>query len=421
LTLWVSGGCADLPVVAPVADGSPLNAKAGRPPQEQIWTSDDEYARVARAEVPGFAGFYLEDDGTPVILLNDHRQRAAAERYLAPQLARARRGRNAGAPQQPIVRKVTHDFADLKGWFDKLDVLTSREDVYMLDVDEVDNQVSVGVRDEAAIKAIRRAAALMGVPPGVLNVEIRRPTQMRATLQDWTSTLMGGYQIQGPPTAESTGECTYGFNALYQGMWMFVTASHCTYTTFAMGNTIIGQPYYLQGYEIGYEYADRGMYECAGAGTSCRRSDAAYIKLNGSRTVGQGKIAYTPFNMDPTVEPNLEVIGQNDIIRRYAGPLEVGTYLDKTGRTTGSTYGQIKEACVKIGQLICQDISSVWSDGGDSGAPMYVWLGNDQVELYGVLWGGPEGDVTTTYSSRLSGIERDLGTLTSLCAPGWGC
>ena len=98
---------------------------------------------------------------------------------------------------------------------------------------------------------------------------------------------------------------------------------------------------------------------------------------------------------------------------RYTGTLPVGTSLDKTGRTSGSTYGNVTNSCVTIGCLRCQDVSKVWSEGGDSGSPVYVWLSNNDVQLHGVMWGGPGTDYSTTYSSRLAGIEADLGALSN--------
>ena len=52
-------------------------------PKVQVKTSDDEFARASRAEAPGFAGFYLDEDGTPVIRLVDTGKGAAARQYLA--------------------------------------------------------------------------------------------------------------------------------------------------------------------------------------------------------------------------------------------------------------------------------------------------------------------------------------------------
>jgi hypothetical protein len=396
-------------------------------PSQQFWTSDDEYARIARAEVPGFAGFYFDDYGTPVILLKDLRQSEAAELYLAPELENAFQ-QNANY-HSPIFRKVTHDFADLKGWFDKLSVLMSpaRTDVYSLDIDEVRNRVFVGVRDEAAIKAVRRDAARLGVPPAVLRVEVRGPDRLLIGLQERTTYLAGGFKIEG----FTGGGCTLGFNATHLGISVFVTNSHCTYTYLAYDGGTFTQPTYFAGNEIGTELVDKALYNCNNETLICRRSDAAYIQHNGSRTIGQGKVAYTQANTGGPA-PNLTVLGYYDIIRRYAGTPTVGsTNLYKTGMKSGTTYGKITAACVtrqgydasnKYYKFVCQDLSSVYADYGDSGSAMYLLVSTTagvKVELYGILWGGTE--TGETISSRLSGIEADLGPLLNLCAPGYGC
>jgi hypothetical protein len=44
-----------------------------------------------------------------------------------------------------------------------------------------------------------------------------------------------------------------------------------------------------------------------------------------------------------------------------------------------------------------------------------------RVSLQGVVWGGPVGDYTTTYSSPLWGIESDFETTLTVCKPGYGC
>jgi hypothetical protein len=394
-----------------------------QPPQ--FWTSDDEFARVARAEVPGFAGFYFDDDGTPVILLKDLRQSEAAEQYLAAELENI--FQETGY-RVPIFRKVTHDFADLKGWFDKLNALMSpsRRDVYSLDIDEVRNRVFVGVRDEAAIKAVRREAARMGVPPGMLRVEVRPPDQLLIGLQDRTSYLAGGYKIES-----SIGGCSLGFNATHLGISVFVTNSHCTYSYLAYDGGILTQPTYFAGNEIGTELVDKALYNCNNETLVCRRSDAAYIQHNGSRTIGQGKVAYTQAATGGPAP--LTVLGYYDIIRRYTGSAPAGgvTNLYKTGMRTGTTYGKVTTSCTtrqgynannQYYKFICQDLSSVYADHGDSGSPMYLLVSTPEgvkVELYGILWGLT--GLGETISSRLSGIEADLGPLLNLCAPGYGC
>ena len=404
--------------VGPDAGDAALNRAAA---QAAVRTPDDEHARVARAEVPGFAGFYLRDDGTPVIRLVDPGQRGAAQRYLAQELVRARGGRRAGAPEQPVFLQAAYDFAQLKEWSEALHPLLGRSDVFLIDVDEVENRVLVGVADAGAIAAVRAEGARLGVPAAALHVRTQPRPEVRATVRDRFASTVGGIQI-----AFGGYVCTLGFNArrVSTGANVYVTNSHCTTTQYVSDGAAIYQNTVAAGNQIGNEVADRGMWACAGTGTSCRQADAAYISNNGTRPIGQGGIARTAWATGAA--GGLTVTGEYDIIGRYTGTLPVGTYLDKTGRTSGSTYGQVTNSCVTIGSLRCQDISKVWSEGGDSGSPVFVYVGGagtaeNDVQLHGVMWGGPGTDYTTTYSSRLSGIEADLGALNNLCRPGYGC
>jgi hypothetical protein len=392
--------------------------------QQAALSSDNEYARAAQNEVPGFAGYYLQEDGTPVVRLVDQSQRAAAQRYLAPQFAAAaRRGhRSASAPvQQPIFKAATYDFAQLNAWSEALVPMLRRSGVYLIDVDEVQNQVLVGVADGAAMAAVRSKAARLGIPEDALRFQTQAAPRVRALVRDRFTTFVGGIQI-----AFGQYLCTAGFNAkrVSNGANVFVTNSHCTTNQYASDGVTIYQNTILAGNAVGNEVADRALYACVAGVAACRKSDAVYISHNGTRTIGQGGIART--NWATGAAGGLTTIGEFDIIGRYTGTLPVGSYLDKTGRTSGSTYGLVTNSCVTIGELRCQDISKVWSEGGDSGSPVYVYIGGagaaeNDVQLHGVMWGGPGSDWTTTYSSRLSGIEADLGALNSLCRPGYGC
>jgi hypothetical protein len=405
----------------PDADAS-LNRAAAAAGKGQQWTTDHEFARVARADVPGFAGYYLQDDGTPVIRLKDQTQRGAAERYLASQLAAAakvRRGRSAGVPVRPEFREARYDFAQLKEWADPLAALaTSRSDVYTIDVDEVENRVRVGVADQGAIAAVRTEAARIGVPGDALFVETQPKPEQRVNVGDWNPTLQGGIQI-----ASAAGYCTLGFNALRDGYWIFVTNSHCTNSYFAYDGGAVYQNTVTGPNLVGWEVADTGLWNCVGTALLCRRADAAYIYQSHTRGIAQGVVARTPWAFGG--RGGLNIVGQYDIVARYAGGAPVGTWLDKTGRTSGSTYGQVTQSCVTIGNLVCQDVSNVWSEPGDSGSPMMVYTGGGPTgygaHLYGILWGGPSNSYNVTYSSRLPGIEADLGPIYNVCIPGYGC
>lgn len=417
LTLTLAAAC-DTPD-APLGP-QPDDAAMNRAPQS-FRTPDDEFARAARAEVPGFAGFYLQNDGTPVVRLVDPSQRGAAQRYLAQELTRARAGRRAGAPAQPVFIGAAYDFAQLKDWSEALHpLLSSRGDVYLIDVDEVGNRVLLGVADATAIGAVRAEAARLGIPAAALEVRTQAKPELRATVRDRFTTTLGGIQI-----AFSGYVCTLGFNArrVSTGANIYVTNSHCTGTQNAFDGIAIYQNTNAAGNQIGNEVADRALYACVTGVASCRQADAAYISNNGTRTVGQGGIARTAWATGAA--GGLTVTGEYDVIGRSTS-IAVGAYLDKTGRTSGSTYGQVTNSCVTIGSLRCQDISKVWSEGGDSGSPVFVYIGGsgtaeNDVRLHGVMWGGPGSDYTTTYSSRLAGIEADLGALNNLCRAGYGC
>jgi hypothetical protein len=413
LALLLTAACESADrVVAPEVDARAVASQAA--PQAQERTPDDEFARVARAEVPGFAGFYLQPDGTPVVRLVNQGQRGAAQRYLAQEFARARHGRHANASQQPVFLPAAYDFAQLKGWAEQLEpLMSSRGDVYLVDVDEVGNRVLLGVADATATGAVRAEAARLGIPASAVATQTQAKPQVRASLRDRHTLINGGVQI-----AFGQYLCTLGFNAVRvsTGAPIYVTNAHCTGTQYANDGIAIYQNTVASGNQIGNEVADRGMWACAGAGTSCRQADAAYISNNGTRTTGRGGIYRT--NWATGANAGTTIIGEFDIVGRYTGSLPVNSYLDKTGRTSGSTYGLVTNSCVTIGVLRCQDISKVWSEGGDSGSPVYVWITDNDVQLHGVMWGGPGSDFSTTYSSRLSGIEADLGALTNLCRSG---
>lgn len=404
---------------SPGLAASVLNSSASH--RQGPRTSDEEMAIVANNEVKGFAGVYWEGDGTPVVLLTDPAQRGAAQRYLATRLSSRGRGGTARGVEKMVVRTVPYDFAQIKSWHDRLGELFARDDVYMTDVDEVRNQVFVGVRDQAAIGVVRSAAARLGVPAAAVRVETQAAPEKRITLRERPSLLQGGYQID--LYAGTGGECTLGFNAIYNGQSVFVTNSHCSQSQYSLDYGSIWQPNVAPGAEIGAEIADVPLHWCGpyiADYLPCRHSDASIYANNGSVAADLGKLAQTAWQTGRPADITVTTV--NTITsRRLSEWLSVGDYLDKTGRTTGTTYGKVTQTCARIGSLLCQDISKVYSAPGDSGSPMYVWLGSGSVKLYGILWGGPGSDYSTSYSSRLDGIENDFDATLTVCAPGYGC
>lgn len=120
---------------------------------------------------------------------------------------------------------------------------------------------------------------------------------------------------------------------------------------------------------------------------SCRDSDATSMGV--SVGIDFGYIARTmswtgSTEIDPA-NPRFRIVGE------FTESVE-GTIVDKVGWRTGWTWGSITKSCSDRNfkgykRLICQDLASYKSDGGDSGAPVFRWNFDDTVRLYGVTLG----------------------------------
>jgi hypothetical protein len=381
--------------------------------QQSPRTVDEEFDHAARTEVPGFAGYYLAEDGSPIVRLVDARHADAARRFV--------RARNGGVPgREARVVAAEYDFSQLKGWRDRLQELVGRNGVHMLDVDERTNRVWVGVTDEGAAQALRAAARAAGVPYRALEVAVVPAAEFRADyLTDRFDVLWGGVQIDKTPGYG--GECTLGFMADWGWDKIFVTNSHCSQSYFAYDGGTLYQNNAAPGNEIGVELHDRGYWEPCGS-LLCRYSDAAYIGRNGARYAPREetyRIATTEFwaiggpATTKLVSPTQYPSGQSTPVvgRLTDAQLVVGAFMEKIGRTSGATLGQITRSCVQIGRLLCQYEGDIYSAPGDSGSPIRQNDNNHGTLLAGILWGGPTNNYNITYFSPLSGIERDLGAI----------
>src|SRR2546428_13207968 len=116
-------------------------------------TSDDRWAEAARELPGGFAGKILE--GGLVVFLVDTTQRDAALAALA-----ARGGLEGMDPKRVRVRKVRWNFAQLYDWYRYLGLhVWSDSDLVTSDIDEAQNSITYGVRDESGRRRLERADA----------------------------------------------------------------------------------------------------------------------------------------------------------------------------------------------------------------------------------------------------------------------
>lgn len=407
---------------------------SGSPHGQVPLTSDDDFDRIARNEVPGFGGYYFDDQGTPTVRLTSRGQAEGAKRFVQIRLQAHRRGhddrmrRNPGASDTIRVVAADYDFTQLKGWGDRLQTAVGQSGVHMLDIDERANRVWIGVEDAGAVETVRAAMRSAKVPQGAVEIQVVPAPESRAQyLTERFDTTWAGIQIDKTPGFG--GECTLGFNADYNGYVIFVTNSHCTQSYFAQDNGTIYQNEAAAGDELGTELYDRGTWASCGFLT-CRYSDAAYIVRNGNRLTpreatyriaGLQGYAYGMPSSTELYSTTLPYEGRSTPIigKLNNASLTVGTFLDKTGRTSGNTIGYITRSCVRIDRLLCQYVTDIYSAPGDSGSPIR------QVDLYGsllagILWGGPANDYNVTYFSPISGIETDLGAIT-VCTQYFTC
>jgi hypothetical protein len=368
----------------------------------------DDPVALARS-VPGFGGFFLDDQGTPAIYLKDAAQRGTAESALAPWFSA--RGR---APGTMRVLKADFEWAELQRWFTQASPeALSVPGVVSTDADEAHNRVRIGVEDAAAAAQVRSVLARLGVPASAVNVEVTEPIRQLATLRGTVRPVVAGVQINFPGFL-----CSLGFNASRGGVRGFVTASHCTTTQGGVEATPYFQPLQsVQPTQIATETVDP-VYSAGGgcpAGRLCRRSDAAFATyINGTQNT-LGRIART----SSTRSNNLTIVGNWTITSNAASSsFTVGQQVNKVGRTTGWSQGPVTATCVNVNvsgtniTQLCQTIVSATVGSGDSGSDVFSITSGTNVKLNGILWGG-SSDGKTFVFSPLANVSAELGALTT--------
>ncbi|MGH7511652.1 MAG: hypothetical protein ACREOQ_01895 [Gemmatimonadales bacterium] len=369
----------------------------------------DDPVALARA-VPGFGGFFVDEQGTPTVYLASPGGRAVAEQALAPWFRE--RNRSAAA-----LRVLPGRFAwtDLERWSAQAatEALAVPGAVFV-DADEAGNRVHIGVEHTGAASRVRSVLARLGIPAAATAVDIVPPIHQVATLRTSVRPVVAGVQINFPGFL-----CTLGFNATRGGVAGFVTASHCTNTQGGIESTPYWQPTQTaKPVQIGTETVDPGYKSTlAGcpSGRRCRRSDAAFAKYINGTTNTRGKIARTA----SMVSSDLTIAGAWTITSNAASSsFTVGETVNKVGRTTGWSRGKVVATCVTVNvsgatvTQICQTIVNAKVGAGDSGSDVFTVSSGTNVKLDGVLWGA-SADGKTFVFSPLANITGELGALTT--------
>jgi hypothetical protein len=400
---------------------------------------DETFARLA-TQVPGFGGFFFDESGRLNTYIKDPARAPRLKDVIRPVLA----ARDVAAVEGMQVRQGRYDFRELLQWKELATEVLALPGVILIDIDETQNLLRIGVESAALDQSVQEQLASVSIPREAVTVEVVEPvtfaagpreavtvealesvTPVAATIRDWLPRpLDGGIQIY------NYTECTMGFNAKVPSdpaARYFVVASHCTGSRFNGG--VESSAFYqnTQGgaNRIGTETSDPlytpGIPGCP-SGKRCRRSDSALVRYDNAsfsnypyivRTIGtsqtQGSIQINSSN------PRFRITGE--------GSPFVGLFVDKIGRTTAWTWGQVTLTCVTIkdiqdpatGQLInnsllCQSGADAGSTGGDSGAPVFRWSGSgSNITLFGLYWGRQSSG--RYWFSPIANVEGELGSL----------
>lgn len=153
----------------------------------------------------------------------------------------------------------------------------------------------------------------------------------------------------------------------------------------------------------------------------CRHSDAARALYSTDVASTRGVIAKTAAANDGTIEVTgaFAITAQDNTTTEFAD----GTTVDKVGRRTGWTRGEVTSTCADLNvfasriTLLCQTIVEDPDDatvvgGGDSGSGVFRVTGSNHVELLGILWGGSRDNKSFAFSP-LKNIQDELGAITA--------
>ncbi|MGH7655570.1 MAG: hypothetical protein ACREN6_12995 [Gemmatimonadaceae bacterium] len=406
-------------------------------------------------EIPGFAGYYLDGANRQlVVYVKDSSRDSLTAFEAAASAIRAHLASDGlGIPrrQHPVagvrIRRAQYDFQTLSDYRDFVSdsMLSIDNGVVWVDLDEAINRVSVGVL--AAVATTARASVLdrarsHGIPAGALNFQVTdtlRPATLRAslvrpvptvhgattTLSDSVDTLGAGFFYHNQL---ANSDCTIGDIADSGSVRMFVSASHCTWTTFGFdGDTIQTH----DGTKFAVERNDP-------TAASARNSDAASFtlfggppytlrgviaRLNTRDSVGLGAPRDTSINTSNRWLYAYAIAGPSDIVS--------GERVDKVGAFGGWVYGTVNNTCTDVTiatrtgnkTIHCEAIApGLANRQGDSGGPVFIWDGIDGAILVGTTtaldgsqgtwWGGSES-VGSTFSYMTRAIS-ELGPLNVL-------
>lgn len=388
-------------------------------PKRPPVTFDDLLAEVGRLE-PAFGGISLTEGRLSVVMTDTARDLATLRAALGSIL------RDHRFETGPLdVRQGDYSFLQLYAWSLKLPAFFSIEGVFSIDIDEAQNRLKVGIRDDSVREAIETELAWVGIPSEAVIFEVREPAVFALSLREEVRMIIGGVQIDFPL---ANAPCTLGFNTIYNGQRVFATNGHCSSWTVSGDGTPYWQPTRnLERFYVGNELVESRVIGNADdprcpVGAQCKWSDlslGAYIPAYETQQ-SYGHIARTidrtRYGGSVTVDlsyPSIPIESENLF------PLQ-GETVDKVGRTTGWTYGPVLSTCETTGifdslsgrtiYLVCHHTVDAGVNGGDSGSAVFTY---NPTTKYGTMAGQLFGRRGTTVFlfSPLNNMQAEFGNL----------
>jgi hypothetical protein len=397
-----------------------VTARSVLGPAADTMNPDEADAAIAD-RVPGFAGWVHTEDGKTIARMT----RSSGLFDIAEKQGDQAKWKSLNTPSATFakslgdagnVRKAQWDSRQLLDFKDKVFSMATAKGVIAVSIDRDNNRLDVAYNQDLDAKALETLTARLaasGVPMTAMSMRAAELPTRNATVgtsvRSQPLPLAGGAQFNFP-TSAGTFVCTLGVPARINGVQGFMTASHCSESTYSVSaRTRMTSP---GGTFVGAESIDPAPRSCSLPDTlGCRESDALFASGGPANAVDFGKIMYTNFG-------SLTVAGVLNVQGTLNYP-SVGQTIYKTGRTTGLTRGTVARVCVNTlvgepdgstyGALCSVEVnSSTFIAGGDSGSSVWTYNGVGPIITGIVSYGSP----TTGGFSPWGGVVKEFGTVT---------
>jgi hypothetical protein len=364
---------------------------------------EENLAELERA-VPSAGGFFVNDDGSYSVWLTNpaHAQRA---RVAMQSLVKTKGlpNRSRGLPDVRVLQG-RYTFTQLEDWRDRIfeEGMKSNLGLRSLDLDEGSNRISIGVRDNSVRASLLSQLAAKGIDPEAIVIrvvprfkpETRRSVGLTvfappANTGSDADTLVGGVRI----ITSTPGDCSLGIVANHSSGVLAITATHCSSDSFGVDGTDMFQASTSR--KVGDETVDNSGYTCWYG--HCRWHEASGYSLVSGINAYVGKILRTesPNNGTPFGgDGSRTTSSPNPYFTVYSvenGDMPEGTRVDKVGNSSGWTYGEITSTCRHVwlddwpaDVAMCLYEADYYSEGGDSGGPVFYIIDGNLVKFAGI-------------------------------------